>query len=94
MPIALCTLELYLPHSRSLKDKRMIVKRAQDKLRARFNFSIAEIDHQDVWQRCTIGAVTISASHQTLERVVNQFIAESQRILGPDLIDYRVEYIE
>ncbi len=94
MPIAFCTLELFLPYVHSLKEKRMVLQKAQGRLRARFNFSIAEIEHQDLWQRSKIGAVTISGDRQTLDRVVQQFIQESERILGGDLIDYRIEIIE
>lgn len=94
MPIALCTLELFLPYVHSLKEKRMVLRKAQGRLRARFNFSIAEIDHQDLWQRAMIGAVTISGDRQTLDRVVQQFVHESERILGSDLINCNVEIIE
>lgn len=66
----------------------------QDRLRARFNFSIAEIDHHDLWQRCRLGAVTIGANRGKLEQVANQFIRESERVLGDNLIDYQIEFIE
>jgi uncharacterized protein YlxP (DUF503 family) len=72
----------------------MIIQKAQARLRARFNFSIAELDHQDLWQRCRLGAVTIGRDRKTLERVVSQFITESEHILNGDLLDYQVEFIE
>ena len=47
MVIGLVTLEVHLPHARSLKDKRQVVERVKDRLRARFNVAVAELDHQD-----------------------------------------------
>ncbi len=72
----------------------MIVRKMQDRLRARFNFSIAELDHHDLWQRCQLGAVTIGANRKKLEEVANHFVRESERILGDDLIDVGIEFID
>jgi uncharacterized protein len=94
MPIAYCTLELYLPYAQSLKDKRMILRKTQDRLRARFNFSIAEVGHQDLWQRAKLAAVTVGADHGVLERVTQQFVREAEEILQELLIDCQVTYID
>lgn len=94
MPILFCSLEIHLPYSHSLKDKRMVLRKAQDRLRSRFNFAISEIDHQDLWQRARIGAVSIGPDRKILEQVSQHFIRESERILGPDLISYNVEILE
>jgi len=94
MPIAYCTLELYLPYSRSLKEKRMVLRKAQDRLRARSSFSIAEIEHQELWQRAKLAAVTVAADHAVLERVTRQFVSEAEEILQELLIDCQVSYLE
>ena len=94
MPIAYCTLDLYLPYSQSLKDKRMILRKAQDRLRARSSFSIAEIEHQDLWQRARLGAVTVGADRGTVERAAQQFIRDAEDTLAELLVDCQVEYIE
>jgi uncharacterized protein YlxP (DUF503 family) len=94
MPIAYCTLELFLPYSQSLKEKRMVLRKAQDRLRARFNFSIAEVDHQDLWQRAKLAAVTVGADSAVLERVTQQFVREAENILQDLLVDCQVSYIE
>lgn len=94
MPIAYCTLELFLPYSQSLKEKRMVLRKAQDRLRARSNFSIAEVEYQDLWQRAKLAAVTVSADNAVLERVTQQFIREAENILQGLLIDCRVSYID
>jgi uncharacterized protein len=94
MPIVYCTLELYLPYAQSLKEKRMILRKAQDRLRARSSFSIAEIEHQDLWQRAKLAAVTVGADNAVLERVTQQFVREAEDILQELLIDCQVTYID
>jgi uncharacterized protein len=94
MPISYCVLEIYIPYSQSLKDKRMVLRKVQDRLRARFNFSIAEVDFQDLWQRAKLAAVTVSADHGTLERVTQQFVNEAENILEDLLVDCQVSYID
>jgi uncharacterized protein YlxP (DUF503 family) len=94
MPIAYCTLELYLPYSQSLKDKRMVLRKAQDRLRARSNFSVAEVDHQDLWQRAKLAAVTVGSDNAVLERAAQQFVHEAEDILGDLLVDCQVTFIE
>jgi uncharacterized protein len=94
MPIAYCTLELYLPYSQSLKEKRMVLRKAQDRLRARSAFSIAEIDYQDLWQRAKLAAVTVGSDQGVLERATQQFVHDAEDILQELLIDCQVTYIE
>jgi uncharacterized protein len=94
MPIVYCTLELFLPYAHSLKEKRMILRKAQDRLRARSNFSIAEVDHQDLWQRARLAAVTVGADNALLERVTQDFVHEAENILQDLLVDCQVTFID
>ena len=94
MPIAYCVLELYLPYAQSLKDKRMVLRKAQDRLRAKSNFSIAEVDYQDLWQRAKIAAVTVSADNAVLERVTQRFVQDAEDVLQELLIDCQVSFID
>ena len=72
----------------------MILRKAQDRLRARFNFSIAEVDYQDLWQRAKLAAVTVSSDYSVLERITQQFVNEAENILGDLIIDCQVSYID
>ena len=72
----------------------MILRKAQDRLRARFNFSIAEVDYQDLWQRAKLAAVTVGSDNAVLERATSQFVKEAENILGDFLIDCQVSYID
>jgi uncharacterized protein YlxP (DUF503 family) len=52
--------ELQLAGCQSLKDKRRVIKSLKDRLHARFNVSVAEVDHQDSWQRAALAASVVS----------------------------------
>ncbi len=75
MIIGVLRIELYIPHSRSLKEKRREVKSIKERLRKNFNLSVAEIDNNDLWQRGSLG-VTITGNevpfvHEYLDRIVD-----------------------
>ena len=92
--VGVLTLELRLPESHSLKDKRHTVKGLKDRLRSRFNVAVAEIDFQDIWQRSLISAVTVSSSHAVAEQTLQQVEREAAALLGPVLVEVTVEWIE
>jgi len=92
MPVAVLTLEIRLPYSHSLKEKRAVLQKMRDRIRARFNVAVAELDHQDVWQRATLGIVSISDSQALLEAVFNQVLAEAEKILGEDVASHTLDF--
>jgi hypothetical protein len=91
MPIGCLTLEIHLPESRSLKDKRHVIQSLKDRLRHRFNVAVAELDHQDLWQRSVVGIVAISADAGYLEQSLRAALEESERMLGRNLIGHDTE---
>lgn len=92
MPIGLLTLEIYIPDAQSLKDKRQVLRSLKDKLRGHFNVAVAELDHQDLWQRSVVGVVSISNDDRHLEESMRAVADESERLLGRDLIGQEIEY--
>jgi len=93
MPVGVLILEIQLPYSHSLKAKRAVLLKVRDRLRARFNVAVAEMDHQDAWQQATLGIVSISNSQKLLESVLYQVLAESERTLGHDVADYTLDFL-
>jgi uncharacterized protein YlxP (DUF503 family) len=55
--------------------------------------AVAELDHQDLWQRATLGVVSISDSRPLLESVFHQVLAEAEKILGEEVADYNLEFL-
>jgi uncharacterized protein YlxP (DUF503 family) len=94
MVIGLCTIELHLPASNSLKDKRSVLKSVIRRIRNDFNVSIAEVDDQDVWRSAVLGVVTVSNdrayAHGLLTKVVDWI--ERNR-LDAELVDYQIEML-
>lgn len=97
MPIAYLTLELRIEGAHSLKDKRQVVRSLKDRLRNSFNISIAEIDVTDLWQRATLGVVSISGSRDYLEglmRNVEQAATRQANNLGAEVVDSFMDFVE
>ena len=92
--IGVLTLELRLESSHSLKEKRHVVQSLKDRLRHKFNVAVAEIDHQDLWQRSTIAAVTVSSARENAEKVLRSVEEEAAGLVGSALIDASVEWID
>ncbi len=92
MPVGVLTLEIQLPYAHSLKEKRAVLQKIRDRLRARFNVAVAELDHQDVWQHATMGVVSISDSQTLLESVFRQVLGESEKILGQDVTNHTLDF--
>ena len=93
MPIGLLTLEIHIPDAKSLKDKRQVLRSLKEKLRGQFNVAVAELEHQDTWQRSVVGVVTISNEEHHVEEMLQKVLSESDRILGPVLISHNVEMV-
>ena len=91
--VGVLTLELRLEGSHSLKDKRNVVQSLKDRLRNKFNVAVAEIDSQDLWQRATVAAVTVSSSHVFAEKVLRSVEDEAAALLGAELADATVEWL-
>jgi uncharacterized protein len=93
MPVGLLTLELHIQHAQSLKDKRQILRSLKDRLRAKFNVAVAELEHHDTWQRSVVGIVTLSNEERHVEESLQNVLAEADSILGPLLISHAVEVL-
>ncbi|MBI4475720.1 MAG: DUF503 domain-containing protein [Acidobacteria bacterium] len=92
MVIALLSVELYIAESRSLKDKRMVLRRVKDRLK-KFNVSVAELDHQDLWQRASLGIVTISNGRDHADRELAAVVQEIDRVEPGRLTRSEVEFL-
>jgi uncharacterized protein len=64
--------DLRVPSSHSLKEKRMLRKPVIDGLRSRFDASVAEVAHHDTWQRCELGIALVSGHVSMVEKLADQ----------------------
>jgi uncharacterized protein len=90
-----CTvrLELELPFSSSLKDKRQTLRSLKDRLR-RKNVSVVESDHQDLWQRATVeialAAVSRGAAEEKREELRRTLLSYEEL----SILDWREEFVK
>jgi uncharacterized protein len=94
--IAFLTLELQIEAAHSLKDKRQVLRSLKDRLRSSFNVSVAELDPSNIWNRATIGVVSISNSRDYLDGLMKNVERAATRIAnnhGADIADSFVEYL-
>lgn len=90
MVVGISRIELHLPESRSLKDKRQIVRSILQRIRAKFNISIAEIDHHDLWQRASIGISCVSKTSYQARRILHHIETEIETSGGVVILDEHV----
>jgi len=86
--------DLHVSQSRSLKAKRAAIRPIVDGLRHRFPVSVAEIDHQDQWQRAAIGVAVIGSSESQVRDVlasVERFVVAAADI---ELLDVETAWLE
>jgi len=96
MPIAFLTLELHIEAAQSLKDRRQVVRSMKDKLRTSFNVAVAELDGSELWNRATIGVVSVSHSRDYLDGLMKKVEHAATRIAnnhGADVEDSFVEFL-
>lgn len=91
--VALCLVELHLPTVGSLKEKRMVLRSLKERLRRDFNVSVAEVEHQDLWQRATLGIVGIASARGPLEKTFNAVEELIERHAPGEVLGCDVEFL-
>jgi uncharacterized protein YlxP (DUF503 family) len=85
--VALCRFDLRIPGVMSLKQKRHVVKTLTASLRQKFNVSVAEVDHQDLWQRATIAVSSVAGEGYHLKRVMHEVERHIETFPAVEVID-------
>ncbi len=70
MIVGVVTWELHLDGCHSLKEKRQILTSLKDRLHRRFNVSVAETHHQDLWQRAELSCCVVSGTRRHAQEVL------------------------
>jgi hypothetical protein len=83
MITVICNMELFIYESKSLKDKRRVLKSLMSRLRERYNISISETDYNEKWNRSLISFAHVSNSRilgeQTIDKVIT-FVENDGRV--------------
>ena len=86
--------DLHVPESRSLKAKRGAVRPIVDGIRHKYRLSVAEVDHQDQWQRAAIAVAVVAESDGRLRRVLEQVERYVAGAPDVELLDVSTAYLE
>ncbi len=91
--VALGLVELHLPGIDSLKGKRHVLRGLKERVKHRFNVSIAEVDHGDLWQRATLAVACVANDARLANEVVSKAVNYIESLSDGDVIDVRVEVL-
>lgn len=97
MAIAMLTIELSIPLSRSLKDRRQVLRSMKDRLRQGFNISVSELDEAITWQSATLGVAAISSSRDYLRGLMAEVEQAAVRLAaenGAEVRDAFWDFVE
>ena len=91
--VGLCTVELYIPESQSLKDKRQVLLSLKDRLRKQFNLSVAEVDGQDLWQKAGLGLACVAHEGRYVNHVCDQALNLIRSVPAVEIVQSRMELL-
>jgi uncharacterized protein YlxP (DUF503 family) len=95
MFIAVGRFEFFIPASRSLKDKRQVLRSVIQTVRNKFNVSIAEVEYQDLWQRAAVGISCVAESVGHCRKVLQEVekVMAKTAIGGAEIVDRRIHIV-
>ena len=93
MIVGVLKLTFHVPHARSLKDKRSVVRKFRDRVRARFDVSIAEVDDQDLHQRAVFGVAVVSSDATVIEKILEDVARMAGLQEEAQLVDRETELV-
>ena len=91
--VGLCTIELFLADSQSLKDKRQVLLSMKDRLQHKFNLSVAEVDGQDLWQKAVLALACVANDGRYVNQVLDQALNLIRNNPAVEIVQSRVELL-
>ena len=93
MVVGLGTVAIFISGSRSLKDKRQVLHGLKDRLRDKFNLSVAEVDGQDLWQKAVLGMACVSNESGHVNQVLEQALNLIKSMPAVEVVRTQVELL-
>ena len=93
MVVGVLRVEVHLPVSHSLKDKRSVLKSVRDRLRHRFNAAVAEVDSNETWQRATLGISTVGGDRAYVQGLLRELTEWLRATRLVELIRVEEDYV-
>ncbi len=92
MIIGFLSLEIYIPYSHSLKEKRTRLSGLRNRLKNRYNVAFAELDYHQKWQRTKIGMVTLTNQKRLIDSLFSKIIADTEKNIDGHIIEHQIHY--
>ena len=89
MFVGVVRIELHLPGAASLKDKRAVLRGLKDRIRQRTQAAVAEVDHQDLWQRAALGVAVVSGERRQVGELLQAVRQLADGTPGAEVIDWQ-----
>ncbi len=89
MFVGIVRIELHIPAATSLKDKRSVVRGLKDRIRQRAQAAVAEVEHQDLWQRATLGVAVVSGESRQVDELLQTVRNLVERTIGAELLEWQ-----
>lgn len=93
MKVGLVQMEFLIPGARSLKDKRRVMKSIKERLRSRFNCSVAEVALQEKWGRARLAASVVAAESSHAHEQMDAIVRFAQNHHEAEMVDASIEII-
>lgn len=90
MFIGLCTIDLHIPDSQSLKSKRHVLRSLKERVRKSFNVAVAE-GGEDLWQRTTLAVATVNSDKKHINSTLDHILGLIRGTPSVEILDYRIE---
>ncbi|MEJ2723946.1 MAG: DUF503 domain-containing protein [Deltaproteobacteria bacterium] len=93
MVVGTLIVEFRLHDNRSLKGKRKVVRSMVDKVKHRFNVSVAEVGSNDKWQKIELGVSTVGNDRRHVDASLNNILAYLESLYLAEIVDSRAEIL-
>lgn len=93
MKVGCCSIRFFLHGNGSLKGKRKVIRAIKDRVKNKFNISVAEIGEQDTYQNIVLGIAAISGDSKYLEGLLRQVVEFIDNMHLAEMTDYHIELI-
>jgi uncharacterized protein YlxP (DUF503 family) len=93
MIVGVCTVELFIPQGHSLKGKRQVLQSLKNRLREKFNLSVAEVGEQDLWQKSILGLACVANESAHVNQVLEQALNLIRGVPTIELVRSKIELL-
>jgi uncharacterized protein YlxP (DUF503 family) len=93
MIVGVCTVELFIPQGHSLKGKRQVLQSLKNRLREKFNLSVAEAGEQNLWQKSILGLACVANESAHVNQVLDQALNVIRGIPTIELVRSKIELL-